>query len=132
MRRRLVVPGTARPGTRPRPARSHHVHRTHLCRHARRPVVPGRRPPPDGRGGRPRRGDRILLPSVCLVEITYLVEKGRLEYKIEWVGEEAHRRIEQAAALLGVQWLKPLREALPESITAEQIRLVVAYMRRRA
>ena len=59
------------------------------------------------------------------------MEKGRLEYKVEWVGEEAHRQIEEAASRLGVQWLKPLREALPESITAEQIRLVVAFLRRR-
>jgi uncharacterized protein YpbB len=60
-----------------------------------------------------------------------LVEKGRLEYRTEWVGEEAERQIGEAAARLGVQWLKPLREALPDHITAEQIRLVVARMRRR-
>jgi len=71
------------------------------------------------------------LPTVVGM-VADLVEKGRLEYRIEWVGEEAHRQIEEAAARLGVQWLKPLREALPASITAEQIRLVVACLRRRA
>ncbi len=59
-----------------------------------------------------------------------LVEKGRLEYRVDWVGEEAHRRIEEAIARLGPQWLKPLREALPPEITYEQIRLVVAFTRR--
>jgi ATP-dependent DNA helicase RecQ len=69
--------------------------------------------------------------STVVGMVADLVEKGRLEYKIEWVGEAAHRQIEEAAARLGVQWLKPLREALPVEITAEQIRLVVAYLRRR-
>ncbi len=58
-----------------------------------------------------------------------LVEKGRLEYRVEWVGEESHRRIEEVVRRLGAQWLKPLREALPAEITYEQIRLVVAHAR---
>jgi ATP-dependent DNA helicase RecQ len=58
-----------------------------------------------------------------------LVEKGRLDYRVEWVGEESHRRIEEVVRRLGAQWLKPLREALPAEITYEQIRLVVAYVR---
>jgi ATP-dependent DNA helicase RecQ len=58
-----------------------------------------------------------------------LVEKGRLDYQVEWVGEESHRRIEEVVRRLGAQWLKPLREALPAEITFEQIRLVVAYVR---
>jgi ATP-dependent DNA helicase RecQ len=70
--------------------------------------------------------------STVVGMVADLVEKGRLEYKVEWVGEEAHRQIEAAAVRLGVQWLKPLRDALPGSITAEQIRLVVAWLRQRA
>jgi ATP-dependent DNA helicase RecQ len=60
-----------------------------------------------------------------------LVEKGRLDYRIEWVGQAVQREIEAAAARVGVQWLKPLREALPASVTSEQIRLVVADLRHR-
>jgi ATP-dependent DNA helicase RecQ len=60
-----------------------------------------------------------------------LVEKDRLEYRVEWVGEEAHRTIEEVVSRLGSQWLKPLREALPPEITYDQIRLVVASVRRR-
>jgi uncharacterized protein YpbB len=49
---------------------------------------------------------------------------------VEWVGEENHRRIEETVRRLGSQWLKPLREALPAQITYDQIRLVVAFVRR--
>jgi uncharacterized protein YpbB len=61
--------------------------------------------------------------------VSDLVERGRLEYRMEWVGPEIHRQIEEAVGRLGSQWLKPLREALPQEITYDQIRLVVAYMR---
>ncbi len=60
-----------------------------------------------------------------------LIEKGRLEYRVEWVGEEAERRIEETIARLGSQWLKPLHEALQPGISFEQIRLVVAKARRK-
>ena len=58
-----------------------------------------------------------------------LVEKGRLPYRRDWVGDAAHEQIEEAIHRLGSQWLKPLRDALPPEITHEQIRLVVAYVR---
>jgi ATP-dependent DNA helicase RecQ len=60
-----------------------------------------------------------------------LIEKGRLEYRIEWVGAQSHQRIEETVKRLGSQWLKPLRDALPEEITWDQIRLVVASVRSR-
>jgi hypothetical protein len=58
-----------------------------------------------------------------------LVEKGRIAYRVEWVGEDDHKVIAEAIGKLGAQWLKPLREALPERITYDQIRLVVASAR---
>jgi ATP-dependent DNA helicase RecQ len=58
-----------------------------------------------------------------------LVERSRLAYRIEWVGEDAHKRIEEAVQRLGSQWLKPLRDALPAEFTYDQIRLVVAWAR---
>jgi ATP-dependent DNA helicase RecQ len=61
-----------------------------------------------------------------------LIEKGRVEYRVEWVGEDDHKAIEDAVGRLGAQWLKPLREALPERITYDQIRLVVAFARKSA
>ena len=59
-----------------------------------------------------------------------LVERGKLAYRVEWVGEAEHRTIEEVVRRLGSQWLKPLREALPPEISYEQIRLVTAFVRR--
>ncbi|MGA2120347.1 MAG: helix-turn-helix domain-containing protein, partial [Bryobacteraceae bacterium] len=60
-----------------------------------------------------------------------MIEKGRVDYRRGWVGEEAHGRIEEAIGRLGAQRLKPLKEALPPEITFDQVRLVVAWARRR-
>ena len=59
-----------------------------------------------------------------------LIEKGELRYQPHWVSEEHRRQIEAACATLGLQWLKPLKEALPPEFTFEEIRLVVAHLRR--
>jgi ATP-dependent DNA helicase RecQ len=71
----------------------------------------------------------VSLSSV-VNRVADLIEKGRLDYRMEWVGAENHRLIEEAIARLGSERLKPLREALPPEITYEQIRLVVASARR--
>jgi len=68
--------------------------------------------------------------STVVNMVADLVEKGRLDYRVDWVGEEAHRAIADAVERLGPQWLKPLRDALPAEYSNEQIRLVVAWARR--
>jgi len=68
--------------------------------------------------------------STVVNMVADLVEKGRVEYRVEWVGAEHHARILVAVAAHGSQWLKPLREALPAEITYEQIRLAVAFARK--
>jgi len=73
---------------------------------------------------------RVRQVATVVSMVADLIEKGRLEYRIEWVGEENHRRIEEAIGRLGSEWLKPLYEALPD-IGYDQIRLVVACVRRR-
>jgi len=75
---------------------------------------------------------RIRGVSVSSVvnRVADLIEKGRMDYRIEWVGEENHRLIEEAIARFGSERLKPLREALPPEVSYEQIRLVVASVRR--
>jgi len=70
--------------------------------------------------------------STVVTMVAELVEKGRLDYRIEWVGDETHERIEEAVRRLGSQALRPLKDALPPDITYEQIRLVVAWSRRGA
>jgi ATP-dependent DNA helicase RecQ len=60
-----------------------------------------------------------------------LVESGRVEYRIEWLGEQIHQRIIAAAQELGWERLKPIHDALAPEITYPQIRLAVAALRRR-
>ena len=72
------------------------------------------------------RGRQLSTVVNCVAD---LVEKGKLAYRTEWVGEEAHTQTRAAIDRLGSQWLKPLREALPPEISYEQIRLVVAQVR---
>jgi ATP-dependent DNA helicase RecQ len=73
------------------------------------------------------RGRRL---ATVVEMVADLVAKGRLEYRIEWVGEEDHRLIEEAVLRLGPDRLKPLMEALPAHITYEQIRLVLGALLR--
>jgi ATP-dependent DNA helicase RecQ len=68
--------------------------------------------------------------STVVNMVADLVEKGRVEYRMEWVGEPEHRQIAEVVQRLGSERLKPLREELPPDITYEQIRLVVAFARR--
>jgi ATP-dependent DNA helicase RecQ len=72
--------------------------------------------------------DRQLATVVGLV--ADLVEKGRLPFNPGWVDRDNRAQIEEACRRLGLQWLKPLREALPAGIAFEEIRLVVAKLRR--
>ena len=58
-----------------------------------------------------------------------LVEKGKLDFQSAWVDSDKQKSIESACARLGIQWLKPLKEALPPEITFEEIRLIVARLR---
>jgi ATP-dependent DNA helicase RecQ len=74
---------------------------------------------------------RARQVSTVVHMVADLVEKGRVEYRMEWVGgEENHRRIEEVVRRVGPQWMKPLRAALPEDVTYDEIRLVVAYVRK--
>src|SRR6185369_6010972 len=55
--------------------------------------------------------DRQLTTVVGLV--ADLVEKGELAFNPGWVTGDKHEKIKEACGRLGVQWLKPLKEALP-------------------
>ena len=62
-----------------------------------------------------------------------LVEKGELEFRPEWIDRNKLAVIEAACASLGLERLerlKTLKDALPPEITYEEIRLVVARLRR--
>jgi ATP-dependent DNA helicase RecQ len=62
--------------------------------------------------------------------VANLVEKGELQFQNGWVDDSKRESIEEACSRLGMEWLKPIKEALPSEITYEEIRLVAARLRR--
>jgi ATP-dependent DNA helicase RecQ len=68
--------------------------------------------------------------STVVNAVANLVESGNLEFDAAWMDRNKLAVIEAACAKLGVEWLKPLKDALPPEITYDEIRLVVARVRR--
>jgi len=60
-----------------------------------------------------------------------LTEQGRLDFQASWVIDERRSGIEPACACLGLEQLRPIKDALPPEITFNDIRLVVAQLRRK-
>jgi len=69
--------------------------------------------------------------STIVSMVSDLVERGLLEYDESWVAEDRQKQIEAAATDLGLEKCSPIKEALPEDFTYDEIRLVVANLRRR-
>jgi ATP-dependent DNA helicase RecQ len=59
-----------------------------------------------------------------------LMERGETEFQEKWMASDRHRQIREACLRWGLEWMKPIKEALPEEVTLEDIRLVLAEMRR--
>jgi ATP-dependent DNA helicase RecQ len=68
--------------------------------------------------------------STVVNAVANLVERGDLEFDPVWIDRNKLAVIEAACAKLGVNGLKPLKDALPPEITYDEIRLVVARVRR--
>jgi ATP-dependent DNA helicase RecQ len=62
--------------------------------------------------------------------VSDLVQKGELEFQPAWVDKDRQAIIEAACDRVGTERLKPLKDVLPPEITFEEIRLVVARLRR--
>jgi len=60
--------------------------------------------------------------------VANLVKKGELKFQPQWVDEKKREAILEACSRLGFARFKPLKEALPEEITFDEIRLVVAEL----
>jgi ATP-dependent DNA helicase RecQ len=69
--------------------------------------------------------------STIVSMVSDLVERGLVEFQHDWVEQDRQREIEAAAADLGLETLTPVKEALPPDFTFDEIRLVVANLRRR-
>jgi uncharacterized protein YpbB len=57
-----------------------------------------------------------------------LVERGSLEFDENWMPAEQREQIEAAIARLGTNRMKMIKEALHESISYGEIRLVAAKL----
>ncbi len=62
--------------------------------------------------------------------VANLVESGLLEFQQAWIAPTRQSVIEAACGQLGLERLRPLKDALPPEITFDEIRLVVARLRR--
>jgi ATP-dependent DNA helicase RecQ len=71
---------------------------------------------------------RKLSSVVALV--AYLIEKGETEFQEGWMPMERYDQIRSACAKAGIEWVKPVKELLPDEFTFDEIRLVLAQMRR--
>jgi ATP-dependent DNA helicase RecQ len=68
--------------------------------------------------------------STIVSLVSDLVERGEVEFQPGWVLPEKQERIEKACAELGLEKLRPIKEALQPEFTYEEIRLVIARLRR--
>src|SRR6202167_6259949 len=68
--------------------------------------------------------------STVVNAVANLVERGDLEFQPAWIDRNKQAVIEAACAKIGINGLKPLKDALPPEITYDEIRLVVARVRR--
>jgi ATP-dependent DNA helicase RecQ len=68
--------------------------------------------------------------STVVNAVANLVERGDLEFEAAWIDRNKLAVIEAACARLGINGLKPLKDALPPEVTYDEIRLVVARVRR--
>ena len=70
---------------------------------------------------------RTLRAVVSLV--ADLIERGEAQFQPGWLAPERYNQIAAACRQLGMDRLKPLKEALPPEIPYEEIRLVIAHLR---
>jgi hypothetical protein len=63
--------------------------------------------------------------------ISSLIEKGETEFKEEWMDPAHYQQIRETGERLGMDLLRPIKDALGEAVSYEEIRLVVAHLRRR-
>jgi ATP-dependent DNA helicase RecQ len=75
------------------------------------------------------RGRRL---STVVELVAELVAEGRLEYRMDWLGEARHNEIADTIRRLGADRLKVLKDALPPDVTYEELHLVVARLKRAA
>ncbi len=72
------------------------------------------------------RGRRVQAVKEMVAK---LIERGDVEFQPAWLAPERYKQIAAACQQLGMDRLKPLKEALPAEVPYEEIRLVIARLR---
>ena len=67
--------------------------------------------------------------STVIDMVAKLVEEREIEYDAKWIKAERYAQIATAVQQFGKERLKPVKEALPEETTYDEIRLVAAHLR---
>jgi ATP-dependent DNA helicase RecQ len=70
--------------------------------------------------------------STVIGAVANLLELGTIEFQPGWVSGEKDSVIRAACARAGVERLKPIKDLVPPEITYDEIRLIVACLRREA
>jgi hypothetical protein len=70
--------------------------------------------------------------STVIGAVANLLELGTVEFQPGWVSGEKESVIRAACARAGIERLKPIKDLVPPEITYDEIRLVVACLRREA
>jgi ATP-dependent DNA helicase RecQ len=68
--------------------------------------------------------------STVVNAVANLVESGDLEFDAAWIDRNKLAVIEAACGRVGINGLRPIKDALPPEVTYDEIRLVVARLRR--
>jgi ATP-dependent DNA helicase RecQ len=72
------------------------------------------------------RGRKVRTVVAMVAE---MIEAGDAQFRESWFGAEKYAEISEACMRLGTALLKPIKEALPEETSYDEIRLVVAHLR---
>jgi ATP-dependent DNA helicase RecQ len=73
-----------------------------------------------------------LQVTTIVGRVSVLIESGVIELQPTWVAQHRVEEIKRVASELGFERLKPIKDALPEAYKYDEIRLVVASLRRQA
>ena len=73
-----------------------------------------------------------LQPSTIFTRISILIESGMIELQDAWVAPDRVELVRRTAAEKGYDRLKPIKDALPEDYSYDEIKLVLASLRQGA
>jgi ATP-dependent DNA helicase RecQ len=68
--------------------------------------------------------------SSVIALVADLIERGETKFQEAWMAPQRHQQIREACLRVGLEWMKPIKEALAEEVAFDDIRLVLAEMRR--